>query len=163
MTHAMTPATRARRTTVLALLAAAGAALAIASCGGGAAKSRMKPEAPVMPNGPETTTPSGDPEAARARIETLDREIAARESTLGLARFDPGVEPVPMTSPATATCTRSPSPRCQDVCTLSDSICAAADEICKLAGALPGDAWASGRCTAGNVSCGRARERCCDC
>ncbi len=134
-----------------------GVALALASCGG----SRVAPAAGVAP---PQEWPVGD-ERARARITTLDREIADRAAALGLeppAVVDPGGEP--MADPAApSTCERSPRPVCQDVCGLADAICTAATEICKLAGELPGDAWAAQRCAAGTGSCAQARDRCCGC
>lgn len=142
------------------------AALLLVSCGGGAPKpvhtsTRPAPE----PEPPGVVEPwTAGPEVLRARIETLDREIASREDALGLAPLVPGAEPpAPMTEPGAGTCTRSARPACQDVCSLSDSICSAADEICRIADQLAGDAWAAGRCTAGKTSCARARERCCSC
>jgi hypothetical protein len=161
---------------------AAGLALAIAlvSCGGGAAtRATREPSTRPMPE-PMPEQWVGSPDTVRARIETLDREIADRAHAMGLEPpgsdvFDPGTSPSPSTStstststsrmtvPAGPTCDRSTRPLCEDVCSLADSICDAAGEICKLAGSLPGDAWAAGRCSAGASSCERARERCCGC
>jgi hypothetical protein len=143
-----------------------GCALVVAGCGGSkpVPASRTMSEAP-----PPSTWPVSD-EGARARITTLDREIAARAMTLGLepSAVTPGDPDGPagtsMTDPVTpSTCERSQRPACQDVCSLSDAICAASDEICQLAGQLAGDAWAAERCAAGRGSCAAARERCCRC
>ncbi|HVV82828.1 MAG TPA: hypothetical protein VHE35_07095 [Kofleriaceae bacterium] len=170
---------------LLAALAAAWAtaALVSASCGGAQAPAHET----VAPGRPQTWPVS--PDAAHARIETLDREIADRSASLDASMtgprttvIEPGTNHEPGTSPvepptptptpvpmsdvegtARATCERSPRPVCQDVCNLSDSICDAAAEICQLAGSLPGDAWAAGRCDAGKGSCATSRERCCHC
>ena len=137
----------------------------IVGCGGspyGARPARsVRPQ--TIPEPPPSIDPGISPDAVRARIETLDREIAARAMTLGFEPTMPDADggPEPMAVPPT--CTRSPRPVCQDVCSLSDSICDAADEICRLADALVGDAWAAGRCTAGHASCAQARARCCGC
>ncbi len=162
-----------------------GGPLAVAaSCGGGG----MARSTHVDGRPPQPEPWTGSPDAARARIETLDREIAARVATLDVGAIEPGRTPVieprpqPMTDPPTAggdagssgagssgagssraTCERSPRPLCQDVCSLSDSICDAADEICRLADQLAGDAWAAGRCSAGKDACSTARTRCCGC
>lgn len=136
---------------VLAVLVAVG-------CGGGRASLTPAKAAP-----PEATpTWPVDDERARARIEVLDREIAARAATLDLPPPTLTPEVDPMAQPI-GTCERSPRPVCQDVCTLADSICTAADEICKLAGQLAGDVWAAQRCAAGRGSCAAAHERCCRC
>ena len=144
---------------------AAGAAVA-ASCGGAPAKQMTEPRSvPPAYAGPEPLMVP--PDQVRARIEALDRDLAARAQELGLepppSTHGADGATAPLADPATLTCPRSPRPVCQDVCTLADSICDAADEICELARALPGDRWAAGRCTAGQDSCARARERCCAC
>lgn len=145
----------------LALVAGLGVSALIASCGG---MSKRPAQAP--PTDAPVTWPT-TPEAARARIETLDREIAARNETLdarpAVTSHDPATSPMIEPGGDTETCVRSARPVCQDVCSLSDSICDAADEICKLAADLPGDDWAAGRCTAGKESCDKARLRCCNC
>jgi hypothetical protein len=156
----------------VALALCVGVAVATASCGGGGVAKRAKPAS-------EATTPraipepwNAPPEVVRARIETLDREIAARAGTLDVDGEAPGTDveppthvpmPTPTTAPGAEACVRSTRPVCRDVCSLADSICNAADEICELAAALPGDVWAAGRCAAGRSSCARARERCCGC
>ena len=84
---------------------------------------------------------------------------------LGLEISTPvGLDPRPMAdirrvcTPATA-----PSQTCGDVCRLADRICDNAESICELAGKLPGDAWAAGKCDTGKAACEKARTRCCGC
>ena len=52
---------------------------------------------------------------------------------------------------------------CQDVCSLAGAICENADSICRIAGELPGDTWAEGKCDSAKASCKEAKERCCSC
>jgi hypothetical protein len=63
-----------------------------------------------------------------------------------------------------ATCNgAAPPPPCHDVCSIADAICDNADRICRIAGELPGDAWAADKCDSAKASCREARERCCGC
>jgi hypothetical protein len=94
-------------------------------------------------------------------IERLSNEIDADQG-----RF-PANATTPMAAvpeaPPPATCVRSPSDTCTQTCTLSDSICRNAKQICDLADQLPGDAWATQKCTGAKASCSTATRRCCDC
>ncbi len=106
------------------------------------------------------------------RIVDLDRQIAEQLEELGLA---PPTDPeltemmVSHSTPAlprselAETCSAPPTDDCGDVCSTGDLICDNARAICDLAGELAGDDWAARRCAAGQESCDRARERCCDC
>ena len=158
------------RPALAGLAAAALIAALVAACGGSG------PMARTSANRTDPTTYelwNASPEVKRARIETLEQEIAAGNDDLERSPA-PAVDPdrSPMVEPGTApssdpggasACVRSARPVCQDVCSLSDSICDASDEICRLAESLPGDEWAAGKCTAGRESCARARQRCCGC
>ncbi|MBA3456247.1 MAG: hypothetical protein H0T42_24315 [Deltaproteobacteria bacterium] len=124
----------------------------------------------VVAAGPTGMTP-------RDEIETLDREIEAQLTSMGVRPTPPAtcaadascaqVSPQPMSVvPAAAdpTCKPAASDTCKDSCTLSDSICKNADRICVLAQQLGGtDAYANETCDRGNTSCKAARERCCSC
>lgn len=177
-------AVTAARLTIVSALALA---LALAVSCGGSGKVMYEGQPTKLTRPQPEPLPATD-EARHARIETLDREIADRAATLGFEPL-PGTNPRPGTNPWSGTgtnprpstnpdpgtstmaeppgvadsCPRSSRPVCQDVCTLSDSICDAADEICRIAASMPGDDWAAGRCSAGATSCAQARTRCCDC
>lgn len=105
------------------------------------------------------------PDQIRADIAALEHDNQANLDRLGLEISTPvGLDPRPMAdirrvcTPATA-----PSQTCGDVCRLADRICDNAESICELAGKLPGDAWAAGKCDTGKAACEKARTRCCGC
>ena len=56
-----------------------------------------------------------------------------------------------------------PSTTCQDVCTLSASICDNAESICRLSGELGDDDWASDKCQHATAACAESTSRCCAC
>lgn len=59
--------------------------------------------------------------------------------------------------------TYTPTPACDDVCSLADAICDNATNICELASGMPGDTWAEDKCNSAKASCREAKERCCSC
>ncbi len=59
--------------------------------------------------------------------------------------------------------TYTPTPACDDVCSLADAICDNATSICDLSDEMPGDAWAEDKCNSAKASCREAKERCCSC
>ena len=106
-------------------------------------------------------------------IRDLDAQIGQQMADLGLAppsdaevtemMAQSSTPALPATSVVDA-CEQPPqADGCGDVCTLADSICGNAKRICDLADQLPGDEYATQRCTAGRGSCDRAKTRCCDC
>jgi hypothetical protein len=113
---------------------------------------------------------SGDP---HDEIAALDREIAAQLSRAqvapptaacsGAACAAAMAEPFATPTPTDPACHPQSSARCQDVCTLSDSICKNQQRICELANQLAGDDWAAGKCTSARASCQAAHDRCCSC
>ena len=149
---------------VLALLLGASCAVALA-CGGSQTKTAA---APATAPGREG---AGDP---HAEIEALDHQI-----TDELARAQLPAPPATCSGPACAQAMSQPfavpsigdaqcrppasGTRCDDVCTLSTGICTNQRRICELAGQLPGDDWAAGKCESARASCKVARERCCSC
>jgi hypothetical protein len=132
--------------------------LALAACAAG--------RKPASVQEPLTSAPplSGRPDDLRAQIRELDARI---DEEMGRARVErpDGAAAASMASTPMAevrsVCEHVPSDRCEDVCTLSTSICDSATSICTLADQLPGDAWAAERCGAAKASCRRATERCC--
>lgn len=116
--------------------------LALAACGGGAAKKTT-----------ELPPPSRD---SRAEIDRLDAAIAADLAKLESSTPAPAAMVEGVCSPAT-------TPVCTEACTLKDSICANATKICEIAGKLGTDAYANDKCTRGTASCDAAKQRCCNC
>jgi hypothetical protein len=145
-----------------------GCAIAVA-CGGARPAT---PERLAAPSRAQTMAPApGDP---RAEIDALDREITAElaraqiappaaascsGAACGAAIGEPFATPV-VTDPA---CHRAPSEKCNDVCTLSTSICRNQQRICDLARQLAGDDWAANKCTRARTSCQAAHDSCCSC
>lgn len=130
-----------------------------------AAAGRAPQKTSMAPAGADAATPlSGRPDELRARIAELD---AAITRDLGAAQVEAPDAATAAQMAATPfadlriNCDHTPSERCQDVCTLSASICDNAESICDLAAQLPGDAWAAERCGAAKAACQRATERCC--
>jgi hypothetical protein len=157
--------------TVLAL--GLGVAIAcIVACGGaGAKKAAMMPSA----DGGTMAPPSGPHDQ---RIADLDKQISD-----DFAKLDTGPRPVTQmkvcptgqcVEPAVAvvmkdvpkddpTCKPGTGTVCTDTCKLANSICENAKKICDISKELPGDAWATGKCTDGETSCNTAHEKCCGC
>ena len=52
---------------------------------------------------------------------------------------------------------------CRDICSLADAICSNKDRICDIAGEMPEDTWAKGKCDSAKASCNEARDRCTNC
>ena len=86
-----------------------------------------------------------------------DNDSAGAEAPSGMSQQEKD-----RTRDIKATCEASETPRCQDVCTLRDSICESAARICELAEEND-DEWAWRRCADGKRSCQRADQRCCGC
>lgn len=140
----------------------------LVACGAAPQKSAAPPAATESTAGVGGGRPSDE-------IRRLDEEITVQMADLGLAppsqteltemvvaHATPAL-PAAGTTAASA-CEPPPTePRCQDACTLADSICANAARICELAAELPHDGWAQERCASGKASCDRARTRCCAC
>ena len=114
--------------------------------------------------------------SAAPTSQQLHDEITASADDLGAAATSMGLSVTTtttatplsaetMTKPAETTCAMPPPVKetCHSTCELATRICSDAGNICKLAAQLPGDAWASERCDAGERSCEAARARCCDC
>ena len=148
-----------------ALLVAAWCALAIAACAMRSAA--VQPTQPPSP--PPTASAAGMPADSHGEITQLAAQIDAQRGQLGLpppalACLPSSCTATPMAeTPSAATCQPGPSDTCHDTCTLSDSICVDAKKICDLAGALPGDTWAAGKCASAKQTCDDAHARCCAC
>jgi hypothetical protein len=141
------------------VLACGAAGRPMAAAPGGAPSS-----APVAPSAMPAAM--GSPGELRAQITALDRDLAARRSQMGLAAPDAGaleVAGTPMAASRDPACHPGTGQVCRDTCGLADAICDDATRICALADGLPGDAWASGRCSEGQASCAAAYARCCGC
>lgn len=139
-------------------LAALGAAVGIATVVACAAGK------PMPSNGAAGNAPMPPLAEVRAEITALDEALTADRDRLGLDA--PTVDDLGAAAAMTAaanTCAPDGSQACSDVCTLATSICDNATRICDLAAQLPGDAWASERCTTGKATCAKAAARCCDC
>lgn len=121
----------------------------------------------------DVPSPSMMPADPHAQITELAKQIELSRGKLGLPPAPvtmaacPGNQcspaPEAMTTQADTTCHPAQSDTCTSSCTLSDSICDNASKICNLAKQLPGDAWASERCTSANASCHDAHDKCCAC
>lgn len=148
-----------------ALLVAAWCALAIAAC---AMRSAAVQPQPPSPPPSQATAGAVMPADSHGEIAQLAAQIDAQRGQLGLPPAAPACLPscqvMPMAvAPSAATCQPAPSDTCRDTCTLSDSICVDAKKICDLAGALPGDTWAAGKCASAKQTCDDAHARCCAC
>jgi hypothetical protein len=55
------------------------------------------------------------------------------------------------------------SERCDDTCSIKDSICDSAENICRIADELGHDEWADKKCHSATASCEEATKRCCSC
>jgi hypothetical protein len=151
---------------LLGVVAGALCALAIA-CAAGQKSASAPPPTAVAPS---AEMGRGSPE--HAQIEQLDREISEARQKMGL-----GAQAVPAPAPMAPSCTGPACPQemasqdchpgtsetCSNSCTFKQSICDNATKICELAKQLPGDAWATDKCNAGNASCNEATQRCCTC
>ena len=124
-------------------LVAAWLCLAIAACAA-AHKSASQPPAAAASERPQTTV-----ETPHDEIERLSNEIAADQS-----RAVP-VAPTPMSAGSSDTC--------KSVCDIKGTICKNSERICELAGEMPGDDWAAGKCTDAKQACSDATKRCDDC
>ncbi len=136
----------------------------------------------------KATAPTSDSAAPRipvegraaekhAEIDRLWNEIESWRADGGIAEpmsagVDAGADsdtqpqPRPMPAPARERCPdeADAAPQaCTDVCRLTDSICGNAESICRIAGDLPGDKWAAGKCESAKATCSNATERCCKC
>lgn len=122
---------------------------------------------------PELAVPAaaGDP---RAEIEALDREITdalaraqvtvpATAACTGAACAEAMSQPFATPTTADPACHPASSQSCNDVCTISTSICGNQQKICDLAGQLAGDDWAAHKCERARASCQAAHDRCCSC
>lgn len=100
-----------------------------------------------------------------ASIESVEATSESVEAGTSAAESEPMARAPRATSPRKLCPDESgdAAPGCTDVCTLGASICDNADHICRLAGELPGDAWAEETCTKARAACARATERCCQC
>ncbi len=145
----------------IGVVAGLSAALLIACAAQHAASSSMPP--------PSSAGGAGDP---HAQIEALSAQLDQKRDQLQTtaARPQPAVacgeacERMATAQEAKdAACHPAKTQSCSDVCTLSDSICETKDKICNLAGELPGDAWAEGKCADAKSSCDTAHTRCCTC
>jgi len=135
--------------------------LAVGGCGG--AQMRGAAREPS-----QTTAAAGaaeeSPPDARAEIERLEREIAARSGAVPSGQEVPA-GPVPGV-------TRTPQPPgvarnqgqgdgelvCEQACQATGSICQAARRICSLADQMDDD-WARGRCQVASRTCTDTRRR----
>lgn len=154
---------------------AAALAMALVACAmGGARKSAPS----TSPQATETTAgaaaPAGDtgamPGDPKAQIDEAWNAIEIESKRIGLT---PAAEPAAGTAPPAqamstplstdASCTHANNDRCNDSCTLSDSICKNAEKICRLATQLAPDEWAAGKCTQAKQTCESANDTCCAC
>jgi hypothetical protein len=139
---------------------------AIVACGSSAPKNSTTTHPPAAPDA--GMSPTAMPQQQRARIDELDRQISeafeswheARPGTAGMQATVQATEVRPSSDP---TCKPAQSETCSDSCKLGNSICDNATEICKIAAELGDDAYARDKCTSGQASCKKARERCCSC
>ena len=149
-----------------ALLVAAWCALAITACAMRAPGSKA-PVAPQPPSPPPVAT--GIPPDPHGQITQLAAQIDAQRGQLGLPLEAPTCLPSSCqvtrmdAAPSAVTCQSGTSATCRDTCTLSDSICLDAKKICDLAGTMPGDTWAAGKCATAKQTCDDAHARCCAC
>jgi hypothetical protein len=135
----------------------------LAACSARAPKAQMKAE-PAKAKSPAHRNIAAIEAEMNADLEQLELAPPTEEE-LRQIRYRQLLAPaLPMSHEVAATCPVRPSgAACGDVCRFADRICHSARRICALADALPGDDWAMERCSAGKLSCERAKARCCDC
>lgn len=139
------------------------------SCGA----SKRSAEAPAASRAPTTPAEAGtaapimdDP---RSQIERLSAQVEEERTQMGLpepqlASPAPAAEPMSTVPLSTdESCKPAKTERCDGSCKISDSICGNAARICELAGSMPGDGWAAGKCARAKQTCDAAHERCCSC
>ena len=165
--------TRAASASVALVAAGCVALLTVALLAAGLACGGSRPKASVSSPAPSPAAAEAR-EEPRARIEALDREIAADMARAHVPQ--PAIAPcsgpacaaamsTPFAAPNTIeqVCRTAQSQRCIDVCTLSTSICNNQQKICDLAKQLPGDDWAANKCESARASCKASSETCCTC
>jgi hypothetical protein len=125
----------------------------IAGCAGARSKSESPPQAPAV-MGP-------DP---HAEITALEQDIIAAGGVFAPVSVTMDVQAMSTFPRSTdASCHPAATQTCTDSCKLSDTICVDAAKICDIAGKLPTDTWAAGKCDSGKASCGDANKSCCAC
>ena len=124
----------------------------LAGCAMNAKSAGQPSQAPVMPPDPH------------AEITALEQDIMAKGGVFTSASLTMDVQPMSTFPKSTdESCHPAASQTCTDSCKLSDGICDDAAKICEIAGKLPGDTWAAGKCDSGKASCGDAHKSCCAC
>src|SRR5688572_16570651 len=93
-------------------------------------------------------------------------EIIALDTQIREWRQEAGMRVVPEPRWINQSVPPSPQPysdECKDICSLADAICSNRDRICDIAGEMPEDTWAKGKCDSAKASCNEARDRCTNC
>jgi hypothetical protein len=135
------------------------------ACGASPKQSMSLPAPGEHPRSVVASSPHDEIAELAADIDRQRVELNLPEPTACESCVQPMSEGHTPTAPPTRnpSCPSVPSDRCTSVCTVSDSICGNATKICNLAAQLPGDAWATGKCSTASETCRASQERCCTC
>jgi hypothetical protein len=112
--------------------------------------------------GPQKSAEAPERDRRVEEIIAFDSEIRTFRQELGLPP-QPEKKYFPPNEIAWSTAPTPASAECKEVCNLAEHICSNKDEICKIAGEMPDDAWAKGKCDSAKASCNEANERCLNC
>ncbi|WP_428264762.1 hypothetical protein [Haliangium sp.] len=125
-------------------------------------------QAGLVPTPAESIVTTGAVEAHQESYDESYESSAGADADAWSSDPDLGPEPERVAATIQAPADECPSAdveadECADSCTLAGSICDNAGRICRIAGELPGDAWARGKCADGAEVCRQATAQCCGC
>lgn len=118
---------------------------------------------PTVDTGPMPGDPKAQIDEAWSAIEIESKRMNIALAPEPAAGTSPAAQPMTTPLSTDASCKHANNDRCNDSCTLSDSICKNAEKICRLATQLAPDEWAAGKCTQAKQTCESAHESCCTC